>query len=39
MKNYFAEIDERLKKQIPIEELIIVDNSREHEKNWKNNNA
>ena len=32
MKNYLAEIDKRLKKQLPIEELIIVDNSSKHER-------
>jgi BolA protein len=30
MKNYFDEIDAKLKKQIEIEELIIVDNSHKH---------
>ena len=30
MKNYFDEIDARLKKQIEIEELLIVDNSHKH---------
>ena len=30
MKNYFDEINEKLKKQIEIEELIIVDNSQKH---------
>ena len=32
MKNYLVEINDRLKKQIPIEELIIIDNSSEHKK-------
>ena len=30
MKNYFDEINEKLKKQIEIEELYIVDNSDKH---------
>ena len=30
MKNYFDEIKIKLKKQIEIEELIIVDNSHKH---------
>ena len=30
MKNYFEEIESKLKKQIEIEELIIVDNSHKH---------
>ena len=30
MKNYFDEIDRKLKQQIQIEELIIVDNSHKH---------
>ena len=30
MKNYFDEIGARLKKQIEIEELLIVDNSHKH---------
>ena len=30
MKNYFDDIDEKLKKQITIEELLIVDNSHKH---------
>ena len=30
MKNYFDEINEKLKKQIEIEELQIVDNSEKH---------
>ena len=30
MKNYFEEIDKKLKKQIKIEELKIVDNSHKH---------
>jgi len=30
MKNYFEEIDIKLKKQIEIEELEIVDNSKKH---------
>ena len=30
MKNYFDEINKKLKKQIEIEELIIVDNSHKH---------
>ena len=30
MKNYFEEIDKKLKEQIQIEELIIVDNSHKH---------
>ena len=30
MKNYFEEIDIKLKKQIEIEELEIVDNSHKH---------
>ena len=30
MKNYFNEIDIKLKKQIEIEELLIVDNSYKH---------
>ena len=30
MKNYFDEINEKLKKQIEIEELEIVDNSQKH---------
>ena len=30
MKNYFDEIDEKLKQQVQIEELIIVDNSHKH---------
>jgi BolA protein len=30
MKNYFDEIDTKLKKQIEIEELVIVDNSHKH---------
>ena len=32
MKNYLEEIDKRLKKQIKIEELEIVDNSHKHRK-------
>jgi BolA family transcriptional regulator, general stress-responsive regulator len=30
MKNYFDEINKKLKKQIAIEELLIVDNSHKH---------
>ncbi|MDC0525087.1 BolA family transcriptional regulator [Pelagibacteraceae bacterium] len=30
MKNYFDEIESRLKKQVEIEELVIVDNSHKH---------
>ena len=30
MKNYFDEIDKKLKKHVEIEELTIVDNSQEH---------
>ena len=30
MKNYFDDIESKLKKQIEIEELIIVDNSHKH---------
>ena len=30
MKNYFDEIEAKLKKQIEIEELLIVDNSHKH---------
>ena len=30
MKNYFDQIKEKLKKQIEIEELLIVDNSHKH---------
>ena len=30
MKNYFDKIDKKLKEQIQIEELIIVDNSHKH---------
>ena len=30
MKNYFEEISDKLKKQIEIEELLIVDNSHKH---------
>ena len=30
MKNYFDEIDKKLKQQVQIEELIIVDNSHKH---------
>jgi BolA protein len=30
MKNYFDEIEEKLKKHIEIEEIIIVDNSHRH---------
>ena len=30
MKNYFDEIDTKLKKQIEIEKLVIVDNSHKH---------
>jgi BolA family transcriptional regulator, general stress-responsive regulator len=30
MKNYFDEIEKKLKQQIQIEELIIVDNSHKH---------
>jgi BolA protein len=30
MKNYFNKIDKKLKEQIQIEELIIVDNSHKH---------
>ena len=30
MKNYFYEINKKLKKQIAIEELLIVDNSHKH---------
>ena len=30
MKNYFDEIDKKLKQQVQIEELIIVDNSYKH---------
>lgn len=30
MKNYFAEIESKLKKQIEIEKLVIVDNSHKH---------
>ena len=30
MKNYFVQIEEKLKKQIEIEELTIVDNSHRH---------
>jgi len=30
MKNYLNEIDEKLKKKIKIEELIIIDNSHKH---------
>ena len=30
MKNYFDQIEEKLKKQIEIEELFIVDNSHKH---------
>ena len=30
MKNYVDEIDEKLKQQVQIEELIIVDNSHKH---------
>ena len=30
MKNYFNQIEAQLKKQIEIEELLIVDNSRKH---------
>ena len=33
MKNYFEEIDIKLKKQIEIEELEIVDNSHKHKGN------
>ena len=32
MKNYFDEIKSKLKKQIEIEELIIVDNSHKHKR-------
>ena len=31
MKNYFDEINKKLKKQIAIEELLIVDNSHKHQ--------
>ena len=30
MKNYFDEINQKLKKQIEIEEILIVDNSHKH---------
>ena len=30
MKNYFDEINKKLKQQIQIEELVIVDNSHKH---------
>ena len=32
MKNYFDEIIKKLNKEIPIEDLIIVDNSHKHRK-------